>query len=158
MSKNYTENWQKTVNSVDASESPIVLIEINRDDLALPIRLANYTANVAHGGNNFIQCPFNVGLPDEPEQGLPRATLSIDNVGRVLTQWIDNCDWSKPTYCKIIQVLPSDPNTEEWSIEMEMTDVEMNSLQVTARLGFEDLFGSPSVTMKYTPTTSPGLF
>lgn len=158
MAKDYTESFQRTINSVAADESPIILIEITRDDLATPIRIANYTANVVHQSNTFIACPFRVGLPDSPEEGLPRATLSIDNVGKVLTQWVDNADWTVPTYCKLIQIMPSDPDTEEWSITMEMTDISMNSLEVSARLGMEDLLGSPAITVKYNPVVAPGLF
>ena len=154
----YSESFTRTINKVDAPESPVILLEITRDDLATPIRLANYSANVSHSGNTFIACPFRVGLPDQPEEGMPRATLAIDNVGKILTQWVDNADWTQATYCKLIQIMPSDPDTEEWSITMELTDVTMTSMEVSARLGFEDLLNSPGVTIKYSPHTFPGLF
>jgi len=158
MSKSYSDNFKKTVHAVDADESPIILIEIDRDDLSVPIRLVNDSANVTHQSNTFIACPFRVSIPDEPEQGLPTASLAIDNVGKELSYWVDQCDWTLPTTCKLIQIMRSDPNVAEWSITMDMTDVAMDSLQITAKLGFEDLFSAPGVNFKYTPVNAPGIF
>lgn len=158
MPKSYSESWNKTVNSISADEFPLVLMEIDRDDLSVPIRLVNDHDDIVHNGNTFTAMPFRVGLPDEPEQGLPRASLAIDNVGKALTSWIENADWSLPTTANLIQVMRSSPDVAEWSVVMDMTDVAMTSLEVTARLGFEDLFASSGVNLKYTPHTSRGLF
>ena len=158
MAKTYTANWNKTVNAVSAGEFPLVLLEIDRDDLVTPIRVVNDATDITHNGNVFTGLPFEISLPDDPEQGMPQAELSIVNVGRVLSDFIENADWTKETTAKLIQVMRSSPNVAEWSITMIMSDIQMNSMSITAKLGFEDLLGSPAVTLKFSPTVAPGLF
>jgi hypothetical protein len=158
MPKTFTPAFNKTINSVSAAEFPIILLEIDREDLVTPIRVVNDATDLTHLGNVYTALPFQITLPDDPETGLPVAQLSIMNVGRELTQWIENADWSQETTAKLIQVMRSAPNTAEWSITMVMSDIQMNSMAITAKLGFEDVFNAPAVTLKYSPTVAPGLF
>lgn len=158
MAKTYSTSYNRIVNAVSAPEFPLVLLEIDRDDLVTPIRLVNDSANLVHNGVTFVGLPFDITLPDDPEQGMPMAQLSIMNVGREMTSWIEQTDWTKETTCKLIQVMRSSPNVAEWSITMVMSDIQMNSQWIQAKLGFEDLFGSPAVTLKYSPSIAPGLY
>jgi hypothetical protein len=158
MAKTYTSAFKKTINSVSAAEFPLVLLQIDRDDLAQPIRIINDSTDLVHSGNNYIGLPFDITLPDDPESGIPQAQLSIMNVGRELTVWIENADWSKETTCTLTQVMRSAPNVAEWSITLTMSDIQMSSKYITAKLGFEDLFGLPAVTLKYSPVVAPGLY
>lgn len=158
MAKTYSANFKKTINSVSADEFPLVLLQIDRDDLAQPIRLVNDSVDLVHLGNTYTGLPFDITLPDDPEQGMPYASLSIMNVGREMTMWIENADWTKETTVTLTQVMRSAPNVAEWSITMVMSDIQMNSTYIQAKLGFEDLFGSPAVTLKYSPTVAPGLY
>lgn len=158
MSKTYTSHFKRVTNSVSANSFPLIALEIDRDDLAQPIRIINDTDNLTVQGNEFIAMPFNISLPDDPEQGIPSAQLTIDNVGRELTMWIEGADWSQETTCRIIQVMRDQPNTIEWEITMVMSDISMTSRVITAKLSFEDFFGSAGVAVRYTPTTFVGLF
>jgi hypothetical protein len=158
MAKTYTSSFQKTINSVSAAEFPLVLLQIDRADLAQPIRLVNDPTDLVHSGNTYIGCPFNITLPDDPESGVPQAELSIMNVGRELTTWIENADWSKETTCTLTQVMRSAPNVAEWAITLQMSDISMSSTWITAKLGFEELFSAPAVTLKYSPVVAPGLY
>lgn len=158
MAKTYSANFNKTINSVSAAEFPLVLLEISRDDLAQPIRIVNDATDLVHNGNTFTALPFDITLPDDPETGMPQATLSIVNVGRELASVVENTDWSQETNATLIQVMRSAPNTAEWSITMVMTDIQMNSQYITAKLSFEDLLGVPAITKKYTAQAFPGLY
>jgi hypothetical protein len=75
MAKTYTANWNKTVNAVSAGEFPLVLLEIDRADLVTPIRVVNDATDLVHNGNTFTGLPFEITLPDDPEQGMPQAQL-----------------------------------------------------------------------------------
>jgi hypothetical protein len=158
MPKTYTSNFNKTINSVSADEFPLILLEIDREDLVSPIRVCNDATDITHAGNLYTALPFEITLPDDPETGMPVATISIMNVGKELTQFIENADWTQETTAKLIQVMRSAPDVAEWSITMVMSDIRMNSMSITAKLGFEDIFGAPAVTMKYTATVAPGLY
>lgn len=158
MSKNYSAGFKKTIHSVSADEFPLILLQIDRDDLVSPIRLVNDSTDLVHQGNTYTGLPFDINLPDDPEQGMPQAQLSIMNVGRELTVWIENADWTQETTATLTQVMRSNPNVAEWSITMVMSDIRMTSQFITAKLGFEDILGTAAVTMRYTPTVAPGLY
>jgi hypothetical protein len=158
MAKTYTANWGKKTNAVSAGEFPLVLLEINRSDLVTPIRIVNDATDLTHNGNLFTGLPFEITLPDDPEYGMPQAQLSIMNVGKELTTFIEDADWTIETTATLTQVIRSSPNVAEWSITMIMSDIQMNSMSITAKLGFEDLLGVPAVTLKFSPTNAPGLY
>jgi hypothetical protein len=158
MAKTYSTDFQKTVNAVSAAESPIVLLEITHPNLGTPVRVVNDTEDLTHSGNLFQKMAFRISLPDDPDTALPQATLELDNVGRELVEWLEVADWSQPTQVKIIQVMRSRPNTAEYSITMDLTDITMNRQVVSGKLGFNNLLGLPAVNVFYTPVTAPAIF
>jgi len=158
MAKPYSQAWHQTVNAVAGEEFPLILLEITHDDLVTPIRIVNDRQELTHNGTLFQGFPFLLALPEDPESGLPEATLQIDNVGRELVDWLEIADWNKPVYARIIQVMRSAPDTAEWEITTNLRNISMDSRVVTATLGFENLLGLPGVSMVYNPITAVGLF
>lgn len=158
MAKTYTSDFKKTANAVSATESPIVLLEITHPNLGTPIRIVNDTEDLTHSGNVFQKMAFRIALPDDPDTALPQATLEVDNIGREMVQWFEAADWSLPTQVKIIQVMRSRPNTAEYQITMDLSDISMNKHTVSAKMGFNNLLGLPAVNVFYTPVTSPAIF
>lgn len=158
MSKDYSATWNRTTNALSADEFPLICLEIEHDDLLIPIRIVNDRQPITVQGDLYQEFAFNISLPDDPEQGLPQAQLSIDNIGRDLVEWLDIADWNKKATCRIIQVLRSAPNTIEWEITTDLHTVMIDSYTVQATLGFDHLLGTPGVAIYYTPITSPGLF
>lgn len=158
MAKDYSQNYQRKTNALSGDEFPLILLEIDHDDLAAPVRIVNDREDITVEGNLYQAFAFGLNLPEDPESGLPEAQLSIDNVGRELVQWLEIADWNKPTTCRIIQILRSTPDIIEWEITTNLRDITIDSLQVTATLGFENLLGLPGVGVFYTPVTAVGLF
>jgi len=155
---NLSTTARKKVNSTAANELPLQLLEIDHPSLITPARLVNDTQDITHNGSVFTALGFKLTLPDDLSQGTPRASLAVDNVGRELTDFIESSGGGKDATVRIILVLRSDPNTIEWEITLSLNNVNMNMLEVSGELGFEDMLNRPASTVTYTPRVAPGIF
>lgn len=80
----------------------LVALEITHPDLSVPIRVVADTQNIVIEGHEFIACAFKLTKPDDVDQQLPHAELSVDNIGRELTQWLEYSNGGKGAMCRII--------------------------------------------------------
>lgn len=136
----------------------LVLVEITHPDLAIPIRVVNNTENIISNGDEFFAIPFEITLPDSKDQQVPKARLSVDNVGRELTQWLEVSQGGKGAKCRIMQILASDPDVVEFDMTMDLTGLSINNLTVSGELGFRDTLNQSAVAVRYDPRTAPGLW
>lgn len=158
MAKAYTANFKSTLAEVAANEAPLILLEINHPDLTAPVRVVNDTQDVISNGNTYIAFPFRCTLPDDFEGQASKARLSINNVGKDLMYWIETTNGGSGSTCTFKQILRSVPNTVEWSITMNLFNVNVTMQEISAELGFENLFSRPAIKMQYRPDNSPGIF
>lgn len=155
------KKYVSTLASVSAAENPIILLE-----LTIPMgksapfiaRVCNDTKTITSKGNDYIGCPFKCTLPDQFENQLPKATLSIDNVSHELMDQIEQSGGAPGTKVRFVQVMPSMPDHWEWTIEMSMFNITANRHEISAELGFENLFSKPAVRWQYRPTNTPSIF
>lgn len=158
MAREYTDAFKSTLAEVNATESPLILIEIDHEALTQPVRVVNDMTDVTSNGNLYIAYPFKCVLPDDYENQLPKARIVIDNVGRELMYWIETTGGGQNSSCTFKQILRSNPDIIEWQITMNLYNVQVTMESVTAELGFENLFSKPAITRRYRPDTAPGLF
>ena len=135
-----------------------MLLEINHESLSSPVRVVNDMQDLTSNGNLFIACPFRYVLPDDFENQLPKARLAVDNIGRDLMYWIETSAGGNGSTVKMMQVMRSRPDTIEWSISMNLYNVQVTMREVSAELGFENLFAKPAVALQYRPDNTPGIF
>jgi hypothetical protein len=158
MARTYSAQYKSTLAKVSGEETPRILLQIDHPELSSPIRVINDTINLTSNGFEYIAFPFEVTLPDDFENKLPKATLSISNVGKDLMFWIESTAGGQGSTATFFQVMRSRPNQIEWSISMSLFNVLATNMDVSAELGFENLFAKPAVSIQYRPTNSPGLF
>ena len=154
----YSASARRTINAVSAPEQPVLLLEIDHADLPSPVRVVNYSDNITHLGNLFTALAYEITPPGDYSQGLPRARLAVDNVGRDLTDWIESSKGGRGATARLIQVLPSAPDTIEWDLTLNLENVGMDFQRVTGDLAYTDVLNLPGVAISYTPTTAPGLY
>lgn len=158
MPRDYSAKYKETVSSTGAREAPLLLLEITHPQLGSPVRVVNDNQDLLSNGLLFVAMAFRVTPPDDLEQGLPRASLAVDNIGRELTQWIEGSAGGADAQVRMMQVLRSDPDTIEWEVTLTMKNLEMDMLEVRGELGFEDILNRPAVPLIYRPDVAPGLF
>lgn len=106
----------------------------------------------------YIAMDFDIQLPDDMQGKLPRAPLSIDNVGKELTQWLDASKGGRGAQVRVMQVMRDDPDTIEYDVTMDLLNVVQNAARVTGELGYEDTLNLPALGMTYRPDNTSGLF
>lgn len=158
MAKDYSRSLLEKMNATSADEVPLLLLEITHLDLSQPIRVVNDNQNLESNGDLFVAMAFRAALPDDMENQMPRAQLAVDNIGRELTDWLDQSGGGEGAQVRMMQVLRSAPDVIEWEVTLDLSNVRMNMLEVTGELGFEDLLNKPGIPMTYRPDTAPGLY
>lgn len=158
MARAYSSAYKSTLARVNASESTLILLEITHEELSTPVRIINDTDDLTSNGNLYIACPFRCVLPDDFEGQMPKAKLSVDNVGRDLMYWIETTGGGEGSQVRFMQVMRSRPDTIEWEITMSLFNVNASMMEVSAELGFENLFGRPAILRQYRPENSAGIF
>ena len=53
MARNYSAEYKSTLAEVSAPEAPLVLLEIDHEELASPVRVVNDTQDVVSNGNTY---------------------------------------------------------------------------------------------------------
>lgn len=154
----YSVPARRNLLATTPSDPFLVLLEISHPDLIIPIRVVNNTVNFTSQGNEFIAIPFEITLPDSKDQQVPKARLTVDNIGRELTQWLEVSQGGKGAKCRIMQVLASDPDTIEFDMTMDLTGLSINNSIVSGELGFRDTLNQSAVSVRYEPRTAPGLW
>ena len=144
--------------ATSANEPFLVLLEITHADLAVPVRVVNDTQNLTSNEIEFIGCPFNVTLPDDVAGQMPQAQLEVDNIGRDLTQWLEYSRGGQGARCRIMQVMRSDPNTIEFDMTLDLTNMKITNETVSGSLGFENMLNRTGTIPTFTPQNAPGLW
>ena len=137
-------------------EAPVLTaLEITHPDVAVPVRAINDTKIHMIDGNWFVAARFSARLADDADGQAPRAELVIDNVGAVLTRWVESSDGGNGAVVKLMQVVD---DAVQWSVELDVVGMRASAQSVTARLGFDPMLHRPAVQVRHDPDHSPGLF
>ena len=87
--RDYSNTFKEKTASINAPETPVIMLEITHPDLLDAVRVVNDNQDLISSGSTFTALAFRLTPPDDLSQGAPRAELAVDNVGRDLTAWIE---------------------------------------------------------------------
>jgi len=158
MPRLYSEEAKLNLNSVQAVEAVLFLLEIHHPNFETPIRLVNDVQDITVLGNLYLACPFEITLPDDNDGQVSKASLSVDNIGRELTQWLEVNRGGQGATCRIMQVMRSNLSVIELDMTLDMSNVSADLMKVSATLEYLDIFNQKAVTLSYRPETQSGLF
>ena len=137
-------------------EAPLLTaLEITHPDVAAPIRVVNDAQPHTIDRHHFAAARFSARLADDADGQVPRAELVIDNVGAVLTRWVESSDGGNGAVVKLMQAVYGGV---QWSVELDVVGMRVSAQSVTARLGFDPMLHRPAVQVRHDPEHSPGLF
>lgn len=138
------------------SSLPLVLIEIDHADLAVPIRVVNNKENITSNGDEYVGYPFEIILPDSNEDSPPKAKLRIDNVSREIGQAIRTISGTPEV--TIIVVRQETPDIVEMEFYgLRLNKVSYDALTVEGELEFEDLTREPFPAYTFNPANYKGV-
>ncbi len=148
---------RQAVNAQETNEVFLLLLTLDHEDLAEPIRVVNNTEDVTSRGMTFVAYPFEIALPDEDPESVARVSLRIDNVDREIVRNLRAIQ--APLSVALEVVMASSPDTvEAGPFNMTLVAAEYDALTVTGELAFEDVLNEPFPGQSYVPSEYPGLF
>ena len=133
-------------------------LEIRHPDASSPLRVVDASENKTIDGNTYIAMRFSARLAQDDDSRAPQAELSMDNVGREATRWIEDAGGGSGATVRIIQLIDAPGREIEWEMTLDITRLSLDSERVVARLGFDTGIGRPAVLMRHDPQTTPGIF
>jgi len=109
-------------------------------------------------GYMYAAAPFNITLPDDRDDQISRATLTVDNVDRRIVEAIRSIGSAASVMMRIVTA-STPQQVEAGPFEFRLSGVSYDALTVEGTLGYEEDFlnvGFPADD--FTPQTTPGLF
>ncbi|HET8791808.1 MAG TPA: DUF1833 family protein [Modicisalibacter sp.] len=141
----------------DTDDVWLPLLTISHPDIDPPIRVVHNTVNIVSRGNEFINFPFDIILPDEREDAPSSARLVIDNVAREIGQAIRSISTPPSVMIEIIRA--ADPDTLEMSWpNFFLRNAKWNAGQVSGDLVLEDFTDEPYPAGVFSPARFGSLF
>ena len=153
-------SWHRAATALSPRAQLVSALEITHPDVPAPARAVNDTESRTIEGNVYPALRFEARLADDIEGQAPRAELSIDNVGHVLTQWVELSNGGAGAKVRVMEVRidPPDDPVVEWELTLTVESMHVRRDRVAARIGFSSLRGRAAVIARHDPSRSPGLF
>lgn len=152
-----SNNAKIAVTSNSTSEVFLPLLKIEHEDLAEDLFFVRNMEQIVSNGNTYLPCAFDINLPAEKDGQINTATLSIDNVDRVIVTAIRSI--TSPALITVSIVLASDPDVlEAGPLEFTLRNVSFNAKTVSGDLVYEDRLFLNIPGNKFDPFLFPGLF
>ncbi|MDE2904716.1 MAG: DUF1833 family protein, partial [Acidobacteriota bacterium] len=126
--------------------------------ISAPARLVNDTESRVVDGETYVATRFEAKLADDVKRRAPRAEISVGNVGRELSAWVEQSAGGAGGTARLFQVIDLPGANADWELELDIAGISGDSAKVTISLGFDPLLGRPAVALRYDPQTAPGLF
>lgn len=158
-------DFLKKVSKLSGGEVPLILLEINHSELDETIYIVNDREELVRntGGSpsqiTYQPIAFRAQFLNQPDGSSPTAQLAIDNVGNILTDWINVSNGARGTTITIGSVLRSAPDV----FEIPQATVYVSSITITkdevrATLAPLDLVNRRINPIVHSQLTSRGLY
>ena len=140
------------------NEAFLVLIELDHDDLGVPLRFTSDGVDTISNGDTYTAYPFEIVLPSNTEEGISQGRITIDNIDQSLITAIRSIS-SEPMDVSMSIVLASDPDTIEVIFTgFRFTNITYNALVISGEITIEFFLNEPFPGDTFLPSTFPGLF
>lgn len=156
MSRPVSAAAKRAMFAQETEEAFLMLLTLDHDDLAVPIRVVNNSVDIPSRGENFIAFPFVVDLPSDGDDGVSQVTLQIDNVDREIVDSLRAISTAPTVTLEV--VMGSTPDVvEAGPFDMTLVEADYDILVVRGLLVFEDILNEPYPAERFTPDKYPAL-
>ena len=136
----------------------LLFLEVSAPSFAETLRIVNDTQDWTSNGVLYIGVPFGFKLPDDVSGQAPRAVLTLDNIGRGITDDLESLQPYDVVQAKLMISDRANPNVIERTYILPITQVSVNTRTATASCGYDALMRQQAVRLRYNPFTAPGAF
>lgn len=141
----------------ETGEVYAILLTLDHADLDSPIRVTPIGEGITSNGNDFSFLPFDISLPDDPDNGQHRARLAMDNVDRQIVQAIRSLNSAPTITIQIVRYSDPDVIEAEWT-DFKLTRASYDKFRVEGDLTIEEFTTEAFPALTFSPSLFPGLF
>lgn len=136
----------------------VYLLTITHDDLAEPLRFTNNSQNVTSGGYLYQAWPFDISLPDQESDKIPRAQIVFDAADSSITTALRNMSSAPSVEISIIDADSPDVIEKSFSNMTIVGQTYTADYNVSLVLGMTDLTLERAQNLRFDRVRFPGLF
>lgn len=148
---------QSAIFAAQTGAAFLVLLTLDHDDLAAPIRVTSDAVATVSNGDTYSPFPFSINLPAERDDQLAGAQLTIDAVDRSVIIALRSIS-SAPTLTMQVVMASSPDTVEAGPFAYTLKSATYNASTVEGELAFEDILNEGFPGASFVPTSHPGLF
>ena len=158
MSRTLTAATWQGITAARSNCAVMLLLVIDHDDLAAPIRITDNNENLSYGGNTYYAWPVKVSLPDETEDAIGTATVTISNVDRAITEALR--ELATPPSISLVAAYWVDAAAFDPMVTNLLTlkQVTITAETITGQAGQDDGLEDEVGSVTVTPHEFPGAF
>jgi len=158
MSRTLSAVGQASVNANQTGEEWILLLTLNHADFGAPIRYARRATSFTSNGNVFSPFFFDLSLPDQTPDTLPRWNVTIGNVDQAALAELRALATAPDIQIDVVRA--SAPNTIEMTTggDYKIKSISYGQEGIVAEISMEDLIGEGFPGGRILPSNFPGGF
>lgn len=157
MSRTLSNAALQAIYSQETNQVFLILLMINHEDLALPIRVVNNYQAITSNGQTYVPYAFEFDPPDEREGVITSAKLIIDNIDRSIVAMIRSLT-TAPTVTVSIVLADSPDTIEAGPNEFQLKNISYNAETVSGDLIFDEMDNLNIPGDIFNPVDFGGLF
>lgn len=136
----------------------VVLLEVTNPSFSGPMRICNDVQDFVSKGVSYIGLPFAFTLPDDVSGQAPRMQLTMDNVGRGISDELERRQPDTTTMAKLIIVARDTPEVHAHVFWLPITRISISGASASATCSVDELMRQSACKQIANPFTLPGLF
>ncbi|MBY0262754.1 MAG: DUF1833 domain-containing protein [Phycisphaerales bacterium] len=141
----------------ETDEVVLLLLTIEEESLAEPIRVVHNTENIVSRGETYVAFVFSIELPVESGDAPRPVRIQIDAVDQSIIKAIREAVGQPRVTMEV--VLASDPDTvEAGPFSFRLESASYTAVSVVGEISFESVERVRSNNHKFTPYLFPDLF
>lgn len=150
----FSERNQRITNDVGHIE----LLEITNPSFSGPMHICNDVQDFVSRGVAYIGIPFGFTLPDDVSGQAPRMRLTMDNVGRGISDELERLLPGSQTMARLSVVARDTPDVHEHDFWLPLTQVSISGASAHATCSVDELMRQSACKQIANPFTLPGIF
>lgn len=154
----FTNEFKINVNKLNTEEMILILLEISHPSLEDPIRIVADNKDFLFNGNNYLAMNFKFTRQQDVQGELPKALLTIENVGRSLVKWVDASGGGRGATFRVILARRSAPTITEEYIDFSVGSTSVNNESIAINLVIQNNLVKRTMKYVYDTKRAIGLF
>lgn len=161
MARTVSQTALRAILSQQTGKVFLACLTIDHADLASPLRFVNNTEAITFDSNEYSPAAFEFQAPDDSENNVPEAQITIDNVDRQIIEAIRPLKLAPDIEVNIVMFTDhqTEPSVEMGPLEFKLREFNYNAEIIRGSLRYDETFLNATFPKdRITPTTTPGIF